>query len=110
VVIGHRQAHRDLAIVLLAQLAAVLPGHADRVPTLLGEGGVVDDPIAHWAVPLDRRQHPLAHRGKHGRIVPSRIGHHMVHRLVLGLHSVRAIRAAIGSTLLRSPGNSSPVQ
>ena len=28
---GHRQAHRHLAVLLLAKLPAVLPRHADRV-------------------------------------------------------------------------------
>ena len=40
-----RQADRNLAIVLLAQLTAILLCHADRVAALLGKSGVVDDPI-----------------------------------------------------------------
>ncbi len=43
-VVGQRQRHRHLAIVLLAELAAILPRHADRVPPLLGKAGIVDDP------------------------------------------------------------------
>jgi hypothetical protein len=42
-VIGNRQRHRDLTIVLLAKLAAILPRHPDRVPPLLGKAGVVDN-------------------------------------------------------------------
>src|SRR5262249_59730926 len=34
----------DLAVVLLAEPAVVLAGHPGAVPTLLGEGGLVDDP------------------------------------------------------------------
>ncbi len=51
--IGDRQRHRDLAIVLLAELAAILPRHADRMPALLGKAGVVDDPGLDRPVPLD---------------------------------------------------------
>ena len=56
-VIGHRQAHRDLAVVLLAELAAILAGHADRMLALLGKAGVVDDPGADRSLLLERRQH-----------------------------------------------------
>jgi hypothetical protein len=88
-VVRHRQAHRHLAVVLLAQLPAVLPGDTDRVPALLREGGVVHDPVAHRAVPLDRGQYPLAHRPEQRRIVPLGLGHDVVQRLVLGLHPLR---------------------
>jgi hypothetical protein len=35
--IGDRQRHRNLAIILLAELAAILPRHPHRVLALLGE-------------------------------------------------------------------------
>src|SRR3954454_18791741 len=43
-VIGQGQRHGDLAVILLAQLAAVLARHADRVGSFLGKAGVVEDP------------------------------------------------------------------
>src|SRR4051812_26140117 len=43
-VMGEGERHRHLAIVLLAELAAILTRHPDRVPALLGEAGIVDDP------------------------------------------------------------------
>ena len=46
VIVGDRQADRNLAVVLLAELTAVLPRHADRVVALLRNAGVVDDPGA----------------------------------------------------------------
>src|SRR5262245_41407119 len=43
-VAGHRQCHRHLAVVLLAELAAVLARNPDGMLALLGDAGVVDDP------------------------------------------------------------------
>jgi hypothetical protein len=88
-VIGHRQAYRHLAIVLLAKLPAILPRHADRVLALLGKAGVINDPVGNRAMPLDRRQHGTAHRSQHGRIIPRRLGHNVVHGLVLRLYRGR---------------------
>jgi hypothetical protein len=50
-----------LAVVLLAQLTAILPGHPDRMPPLLGKARVIDDPRFDRPAILDRRQHKLAH-------------------------------------------------
>src|SRR5436190_674478 len=44
VVIGHRQRHCDLAVLLLAELPAILMRHADRMRPMLGKARVVDDP------------------------------------------------------------------
>jgi hypothetical protein len=51
--VGDRQRDRDLTIVLLAKLAAILPGDADRMNSLLGESRVVDNPGAYPAALLD---------------------------------------------------------
>ena len=37
-------------------------------------------------MPRDRRQHRRPHRGQDRRIVPRRLGHHVVQRLMFGLH------------------------
>jgi hypothetical protein len=55
-VIGNRKCHGDLTIVLLAELAAILTCHPDRMPPLLGEARVIDDPSFDRPVVLDRRQ------------------------------------------------------
>jgi hypothetical protein len=88
-VVGHRQAHRHLTKLLLAELATVLPRHADRVLALLREAGVIDNPVPHRAVPLERRQYLLAHRPQQRRIVPFGLGHHVMQRLVRRLHPGR---------------------
>jgi hypothetical protein len=69
-VVGDRQGHGDLAVVLLAQLARVLAGHPDRVPTLLGKAGVVDDPGLDRPAALDGRQGQLTNLGEHRLIRP----------------------------------------
>src|SRR3954471_1702006 len=43
-VVGERERHGHWAVVLFAELAAILARHPDRVPALLGEAGIVDDP------------------------------------------------------------------
>ena len=65
-VVSERQRDGDLTVVLLAELAAILPGDAHRVRALLGNAGVVDHPAADRAAPLDQRQHAGAHGGKDG--------------------------------------------
>jgi hypothetical protein len=42
VFIGERDADCDLAVVLLTQLAAILPSNPDRVLTLLRKAGIVN--------------------------------------------------------------------
>src|SRR5580693_5162067 len=71
--VGQRQRHRDLTVILLAELAAILPGHPDRVPPLLGKARVVDDPGLDWPAALDRRQHQFCHLAQHRGVRPRRI-------------------------------------
>jgi len=80
---GDRQADCHLAVVLLAQLAAILPGHADRVAALLGKSGVVDDPRLDRLVTRDGWQHLLTHPAQHRLIGPRRLSHKVQQRLVL---------------------------
>src|SRR3954452_21435001 len=42
--VGKQERHSPLAIVLLAELPAILTRPPHRVPALLGEAGIVDDP------------------------------------------------------------------
>ena len=83
VVVGNRQRYRHLTIVPLAQLAAILPRHADRVLPLLGKARVVDNPRHDRAVALDLRHNQLAHFGQYFLIRPSRDTDEMQQRLVL---------------------------
>ena len=82
--VGQRQRHRDLTVVLLAELPAVLPGDTDRVPPLLGKARVVDDPCLDRVVSLDLRQHHLAHFGQDVVVQPLALADEMQQRLMLG--------------------------
>src|SRR5258707_15508173 len=70
VMIGNRKRHGNLTIVLLAELAAILPRNPDRMPPLLGESCVIDDPSFDWAVPHDSRQDHLANFGQDLLVTP----------------------------------------
>src|SRR5277367_2774748 len=85
----YRQAYRDLAVVLLAQLTAILPRDANRVAALLGKAGVVDDPRLDRFVTRYGWQDTLAHTAQHRLIRPRRLGHKVQQRLVLRRGSLR---------------------
>jgi hypothetical protein len=89
-VIGDRQRHHRLAIVLLAQLAAILPRHADRMAAFLREPSVINDPRLDRAVRLNGRQRDLPHFAQHGLIGPGSLGHEMQQRLMLRRGSRRS--------------------
>ena len=89
VVIGNRQRHRDLTIVLLAELAAILPCHPYRMPALLGKARVVDDPGLDRPMPLDLRQHHLAHLGQDLLVRPAPFADKMQQRLMLRRRPLR---------------------
>jgi len=57
--IGQRQADRNLTVVPLTELAAILTRHPDRMASLLGKAGVVDDPGFDRAAAFDNRQGQL---------------------------------------------------
>jgi hypothetical protein len=81
--IGHRDAHRHLAVVLLAQYPAVLPRHPHRVLALLRKARVVDDPVAAGRE-IHLRHHPLGDALEHLLIRPLGPGHEVMQRLVPG--------------------------
>ena len=110
VVIGKRQRHRDLTVILLAKLPAILTPHTDRVRSLLGETGVIDDPRFDRSMAFYRRQYHLAHFGQNTLVRPRRVADEVQQRLMLCRRSIGAVTAAIGSTLLRSPGMIKPMQ
>ena len=89
VIIGGRQAHGNLAVVLFAELPAVLPRHADRVPAFLRHAGVVDDQRADRATLLDDGQDARAHRRQHGVVRPIGFCHEVMERLMRRPHPRR---------------------
>ena len=81
--VGQRQRYRDLAIVLLAELTAILPRHPHRMRALLGKARVVDDPCLDRPVPLDRGQHHLLHLRQHLLVRLAPFAYEMQQRLML---------------------------
>ena len=108
--IGQRQADRDPAVVLLAELAAVLTRHPDRVTAFLGKSGVVDDPGFDRAAAFDDRQGQFANPVENPLVRPRRVGDEISNDWCLAETRAGAVIAAIGSTLLRSPGINKPRQ
>ena len=91
-VVGDRQRDGGLAVRLLAELPAILMRHADRMGPVLGKARVVEDPGLDWPVPLDLRQHHVAHLGQHHLVRPHALRHEMQQRLVLRPHTLRRRR------------------
>jgi transposase len=85
----HRQADCNLAVVLLAQLTAILSCHTNRVAAFLGEPRVVDNPGLDRLVTGDRWQNTFAHTPQHRLIRPWRLRHKVQQRLVLRRGSLR---------------------
>ena len=88
--ICERDADGHLAVVLLAQLAAVLPGDPDRVLALLRKAGIVNDQRLRWCrTTLDPLKRVTAHSIKHRLIRPRCIGYKVMQTLVFRAHPVR---------------------
>ena len=83
----------------------------DRVPPLLGIGGVIHDPRGDRAVSGHRLEHPVARHAR-GRPPPSHGA--LATKWCIDWCRARtcrgSTRAAIGSMLFRSPGRHSPVR
>ena len=80
---------RKLLIALLAEVAAILPRHPNRMSPLLGKARVVDDPGRDRAMPLDRRQYLLPHLRQHAFVRPTARADEMQQRLMLCRHPRR---------------------
>src|SRR5580704_8475686 len=85
VFVGYRQRDRDLTIVLLAKLTAILPGDADRMNALLGESCVVDDPGFDSAALFDGGKSKGSNLPQQVLLRPVGVGDKMVQRLMRAL-------------------------
>ena len=84
-----RQGDGGLAIVLLAELATILPTDANRVGADSGTAGVIYHPAANRPPLRDDRQHPSADSGQQGIIGPVGRGDEVKQGLVCRLHARR---------------------
>ena len=80
---GDRQRDGHLAIVLLAELPAILPRHPDRMGALLGKPCVVDDQGLDRPAPLHRRHDQIAHLRQNPLVRPRRLTDEVQERLML---------------------------
>ena len=82
--IGNRKRYGDLTIVLLAKLTAILTPDPNRMSSLLGKAGVIDDPDFDRPVAFHLRQYHFAHLGQNLLVGPVAFTNKMQQRLMLG--------------------------
>jgi hypothetical protein len=85
---AHRKADRYPAVILFANLAAILSGHSYRLTTLLGKSGVIDHPRHHRITAQHGWDHKIQTAIQHRFITPRGVGDHMMQRLVHPTHIV----------------------
>jgi len=111
-----READGHLAVVLFADLSAVLSGDANRVFALFRKTSIVDHPGGDWRTGGHLRQDVVADGLEEKLVIPGRYGNYVMQRLMSAPDIVSietglgSRRAAMGSTLLRSPGKRRPRQ
>ena len=79
---AHGNTHRGLAVILFADLAAVLTSHSYRMTSLLGKARVVHNPGHYRGLFLHGWQNFPPHLRQHLAVVPGRVRHQMVQGLV----------------------------
>src|SRR6478735_7141852 len=79
---GKRYAHRHSAVILFAQLTAILARDSNRMSSLLGESSVIHDPSCQLMLLGHRRHNLTPHLLQKRVIVPGRIGHDVMQRLM----------------------------
>ena len=87
---AYRQTDCRLAVILLADLAAVLPSDTYGMFTLLGETRIVHNPRHHRAEFLHGGQYLPPHLCQHLFVIPGRVRHKVMQRLV---HATNVIRS-----------------
>jgi len=80
---GQRHANSHLAVILLAQYAAILTRHHHRVIALLGKSGVINNSESTPAQ-VHVWNNPLRYQSQHLFVTPLRFGYKVMHRLVSG--------------------------
>ncbi len=84
-----RQAHSDLAVVLLAKLTTILPGDPDGMPALLRYARVINNPGSDLAAALHHRQGLISHPPEQSLVRPWSLANEVQQKLVLGRHPPR---------------------
>ena len=81
-----RQRNGDLAIVLLAELTAILPRDPNGVLAFLRKARVIDDPGFDRAVLFEDGKRQVSNLQQNSRIGPRRVANEMQKRLMLRRH------------------------
>ena len=105
---GDRQAHGHLAVLLLAEAAAILARHADRVNTLLHEACVIDDPGLDRRQAFEHRQHQIAHLAQNRLVRPRPLADQVQQRLMLRPNPRRRHHRRHGLDALALAGQKQP--
>ena len=79
---GKRNADRHSAVILLAQLTAILARDSNGMSSLLGESCVIHDPRCQLMLLGHRRQNLTPHLLEKRLVAPWRIGHYVMQGLV----------------------------
>jgi hypothetical protein len=85
---GHRKADRYLAVILFANLAAILSGHSYRLMTLLGKACVIYHPRHDWITVQHGWDHKIQTAIQNRFVAPWGVRNQMVQRLVHPSHIV----------------------
>jgi hypothetical protein len=85
---GHRNADRDSAVILLADLAAILPGHSYRLAPFLRKPSVIYHPCDHRFTAQHCGKHKIQAAIQHRFVAPRDVCDQVMTRLVHPTHVV----------------------
>jgi hypothetical protein len=108
--IAHRKTYCCLAVIVFADLTAVLPGNSHRVLSLFGKTGVIHDPRHHRAILLHGWKHLPSYLTQHLFVVPGRVRNQVMQRLVHAANIVRSQTCSHWLNALAISGQQQSVQ
>jgi hypothetical protein len=83
---GHGKTHGYTAVILFANLAAILSSHPDRLAPLFRKPDVIYYPCHHWVTAQHRGNDEIQAPIQDRFIIPWSIGNHMMQRLMHSSH------------------------
>jgi hypothetical protein len=101
---GHRKADRYPAVILFANLTAILSGHSDRLTTFFRKSSVVYHPCHYRIAPQHRRDYKIQTAIQDSFVTPRGVGDHMMQRLVHASDIVACKPRGHGLDTLPFPG------
>src|SRR6516165_2138291 len=83
---GHRKTDGYTAVILFANLAAILSSHPDRLASLFREPGVIYPPCHHWVTTQHRGDDEFRAAIDDRFVTPGGVGKDVVQRLMQPPH------------------------